>query len=117
MDGWNLPEPPQPPPSRLRTLADEGWRRLRAGLIVLGRPVRDHRWVRLTLVMAGLAILFLVLAGGAAWRTCGFAGCPDAGRLAAYRPGGAPVLLDRHGEVIATLRPDDMAEVSLSALP
>ncbi len=81
------------------------------------RPVARRPALRRTLAVA-LAIGYaLALTGGAAWQTCDFAGCPDAARLAAFRPGGAPLLLDRHGQVIATLDRDDLQEVRLASLP
>ncbi|HEX6738349.1 MAG TPA: PBP1A family penicillin-binding protein [Vicinamibacteria bacterium] len=51
------------------------------------------------------------------WQRCGFKGCPDVGRLSAYRPGGAPVLLDRHGRRIGDLAPVDGELVPLATLP
>ena len=103
--------------SRVRGLAVEAWRRLHRGLTRLWRPFAGRGPLRLTLGVV-LAVAFaLALVGGAAWQTCGFAGCPDAARLAAYRPGGAPLLLDRQGQVIGTLSPDDLPEVHLRSLP
>ena len=103
--------------SRVRTAAGAGARRARGGLAALWRPFAERRGPRLALAVV-LAVGFaLVLVGGAAWQTCGFHGCPDAARLAAYRPGGAPLLLDRQGQVIATLSPDDLPEVRLRSLP
>jgi len=103
--------------SRVRGLAGEAWRRAHRGLTILWRPFAGRGPLRLTLGIA-LAVAFaLALVGGAAWQTCGFAGCPDAARLAAYRPGGAPLLLDRQGQVIGTLSPDDLPEVRLRSLP
>ncbi len=103
--------------SRVRTSAGEGGRRVRGGLAALWRPFAERRGPRLALGVV-LAVGFgLALVGGAAWQTCGFQGCPDAARLAAYRPGGAPLLLDRQGQVIATLSPDDLPEVHLRSLP
>ena len=77
----------------------------------LGRRKRGYR--------AGLLALFLALGlGGAfslAWARCGVAGCPDARDLAAYQPGGAPVLLDRHGGELASLHPLECRVVSLDS--
>jgi penicillin-binding protein 1A len=103
--------------SRVQATAGEGGRRVRGGLAALWRPFAERRGPRLALGVV-LAVGFaLALVGGAAWQTCGFQGCPDAARLAAYRPGGAPLLLDRQGQVIGTLSPDDLPEVRLRALP
>jgi penicillin-binding protein 1A len=51
------------------------------------------------------------------WQTCGFKGCPSVARLAAYQPGGAPVLLDRSGNELARLSPVSRQLVELSDLP
>jgi 1A family penicillin-binding protein len=102
---------------RARGLAGGAWRRVRGSWETLRRAVAERRALRIALVVTLAAGGALVLAGGVAWQTCGFAGCPDAGRLAAYRPGGAPLLLDRQGQVIATLAPDDLPEVRLASLP
>jgi penicillin-binding protein 1A len=97
-------EPTSPPvPSRahafVRQLADL-WRQfprpLKAGLLV-----------------AAVAPIFLYIG----WSRCGFMGCPDVGRLKSYRPGGAPVLLDRTGNVLADLAPVEGERVSLKSLP
>jgi penicillin-binding protein 1A len=104
--------------SWVRTAAGEGGRRMRGGLAVLWRPFAARGAAPRVALGVVLAVGFaLALVGGAAWQTCGFQGCPDAARLAAYRPGGAPLLLDRQGQVIATLSPDDLPEVHLRALP
>lgn len=103
--------------SRARIAAGDGGRRVRGGLAALWRPFAERRAWRVALGVV-LALGFaLALVGGVAWQTCGFQGCPDAARLAAYRPGGAPLLLDRQGQVIATLSPDDLPEVRLRSLP
>jgi 1A family penicillin-binding protein len=51
------------------------------------------------------------------YRNCGTSGCPDVRLLSAYQPGGAPVLLDRHGEKFADLAPYERVVVSLDSLP
>jgi penicillin-binding protein 1A len=103
--------------ARIRGWAGEAWRRVHRGLTRLWRPFAGRGPLRLTLGVV-LAVAFaLALVGGAAWQTCGFKGCPDPARLAAYRPGGAPLLLDRQGQVIGTLSPDDLPEVRLRSLP
>jgi penicillin-binding protein 1A len=52
-----------------------------------------------------------------AWNRCGFMGCPDVDRLSSYRPGGAPVLLDRRGNVIGDLTPVEGELIELKSLP
>jgi penicillin-binding protein 1A len=71
--------------------------------------------------MAALALI-LVLGGAGVlgagwWLTCGFDGCPDPDGLRAYQPGGAPVLLDRHGHEFAQLHPLERQVVSLDSVP
>lgn len=65
-----------------------------------------------------LSVLFLLaLLFGLAWQRCFFDGCPDVGRLEAYQPGGAPVLLDRTGRPFADLSPPERRMVPLHKLP
>ncbi len=63
------------------------------------------------MVFAGLVAASLL------WVTCGLQGCPDPAGLGAYQPGGAPVLLDRHGEPFADLHPLETRTIALEALP
>ena len=91
------------PPSRKR----KNKRRRRRG--------RRGKRGRLLVLVVGLALA--VTAGSAGWLTCGFQGCPDPGLLGAYQPGGAPVVLDRHGEELAHLHPLEARVVSLQQLP
>jgi penicillin-binding protein 1A len=79
--------------------------------------VLAHRRVRVALAVMLSAVLAALCVGGVAWQTCGFGHCPDVERLTAYRPGGASVLLDRNGQVVGDLAPDDMPVVRLAALP
>ncbi|MGH7961034.1 MAG: transglycosylase domain-containing protein [Candidatus Binatia bacterium] len=69
----------------------------------------------------GTTLLFLaaalIAAGIGAWRTCGFRGCPEVDRLTAYQPGGASLLLDRHGKPFASLAPVKREVVPLHTLP
>jgi penicillin-binding protein 1A len=72
--------------------------------------------------LLGVLALLLALAVPPAlalllWTRCGLGGCPDVGRLAAFRPGGAPVVLDRHGEPIGELGLAEQPLVELAALP
>jgi penicillin-binding protein 1A len=69
--------------------------------------------VRAALVAVGAAFLFFVLI----WARCGIRGCPDVRRLASYRPGGAPVLLDREGRPFGDLAPVEGELVTLGSLP
>src|SRR3954471_519445 len=65
-----------------------------------------------------LALLWaVVLFFGFTWSHCFFSTCPDVGKLAAFQPGGAPLLLDRHGEVFADLAQAEHRVVPLSSLP
>jgi 1A family penicillin-binding protein len=96
-------------------------KRLRATL-VRGRAAlsrvdvrRRLAWVQLRYVITVLAVLLgasLLL-----YVNCGTGGCPDIRQLTAYQPGGAPVLLDRHGERFADLAPYERVVVSLDSLP
>jgi 1A family penicillin-binding protein len=67
-------------------------------------------------VIAGGVVLVMVVPW-VAWTTCGFQGCPDVTRLEGYRPGGAPVLLDRRGDPFAQLHPMQLEVVPLDSLP
>jgi 1A family penicillin-binding protein len=87
-------------------------RRVREAAAGLGRVARR---VRLQWVVAALAML--VVAAGLLYRGCGLSGCPDVRQLSAYQPGGAPVLLDRHGERFADLAPFERVVVALDSLP
>jgi penicillin-binding protein 1A len=69
--------------------------------------------VRAALIAAVVAVLF----GALTWSRCGVRGCPDVRRLASYRPGGAPVLLDREGRPFADLAPVEGELVTLRSLP
>jgi 1A family penicillin-binding protein len=73
------------------------------------------RRIRPQYVIAVLA--FVVAAVGWLYTNCGTGGCPDVRLLSAYQPGGAPVLLDRHGEKFADLAPYERVVVSLDSLP
>ena len=65
-----------------------------------------------------LALVYTVLLFFAySWSRCFFDGCPNVESLAVYQPGGAPVLLDRHGEAFADLGPAEREVVPLSSLP
>ena len=65
-----------------------------------------------------LALLYgTALFLGFAWSRCFFTPCPNVRALAVYQPGGAPVLLDRHGEAFADLAPAQREVVPLASLP
>ena len=67
--------------------------------------------------LIALAVAVPVVFLGLAWNLCLFTGCPDVSRLSSYRPGGAPVLLDRHGKAIADLSPVEGELIALKTLP
>ena len=75
-------------------------------------PRRRHLAIALA---ATLVVLSFV--PGILWTRCGLGGCPNVHRLTAYQPGGAPRLLDRSGQVFATLAPVEGQVVRLSAVP
>jgi penicillin-binding protein 1A len=69
-------------------------------------------------LIASAALLFVfALASAIAWNRCLFQQCPDVTRLNAYRPGHAPVVLDRHGARLDELVPSETELVRLAALP
>ncbi len=70
---------------------------------------------RLSALIALLGAMLLVVCLG--WRTCGFRGCPDVGRLVSYQPGGGSVLVDRSGILLAELDPTEHEKVALDDLP
>ena len=72
-----------------------------------------HPAVRVALIVAVAAVLLVALT----WSRCGVRGCPDVRRLASYRPGGAPVLLDREGRPFGDLAPVEGELVTLRSLP
>jgi 1A family penicillin-binding protein len=72
---------------------------------------------RTALLWIGVAPLLTLLIISFAWEKCFFGGCPDVQGLAAYQPGGAPVLLDRFGEVFADLTPVEQEVVPLFEMP
>lgn len=101
--------------TELQERARRLWRRLRLETRKLTQGVRSRwppSWRQVAL--AGLVVL---LAVGIVWQTCGLRGCPAVERLAAYQPGGAPVLLDRDGEEFAQLAPVQRELVRLEELP
>ena len=69
--------------------------------------------LRAALAVAGVAFVLLAVM----WTRCGIRGCPDVRRLASYRPGGAPVLLDREGRPFGDLAPVEGELVTLKSLP
>ena len=88
----------------LRRLRQLDWRKLWED---------PRRLLGLLLALLYAAVLFF----GFSWSRCFFTTCPNVGRLAAFQPGGAPVLLDRNGEAFADLAPAERRIVPLSALP
>jgi 1A family penicillin-binding protein len=71
------------------------------------------RLAAILLAVVYAAVLFF----GFSWSRCFFTTCPNVAGLAAFQPGGAPVLLDRHGEAFADLAPAEREIVALSSLP
>jgi penicillin-binding protein 1A len=83
------------------------------GLKKLWRDLTTERaWLAIGIALV-LALFIFVFS----WERCFFDGCPDVASLTAYQPGGAPVLLDRNGEVFAELTPVERQMVPLSSLP
>jgi len=74
-----------------------------------------HRHPAWRAALAVAVVILLVL--GVGWTRCGIRGCPDVRRLASYRPGGAPVLLDREGRPFGDLAPVEGELVTLKSLP
>jgi penicillin-binding protein 1A len=79
------------------------------------RPVPPGSTRRTALIALAIAAPVVLL--GFAWNRCLFTGCPDVSRLSSYRPGGAPVVLDRHGKAFADLSPIEGEVVVLKSLP
>jgi penicillin-binding protein 1A len=73
-----------------------------------------RRYLAIALAATVVALSFVP---GILWSRCGLAGCPNVQRLTAYQPGGAPRLLDRRGQVFATLAPVEGQVVRLDAVP
>ncbi|HVR70955.1 MAG TPA: PBP1A family penicillin-binding protein [Vicinamibacteria bacterium] len=68
------------------------------------------------MVVLLIAVAALAFAG-VLWGRCGLGGCPNVDGLAAYQPGGAPVLLDRNGKPFADLAPVPGELVPIESLP
>src|SRR5262245_48283855 len=94
------PTPPSEPPPRAL-----GPRDVVRSLTMRGVPRRA--FPQQVMAYAALAVAVPVVLLGLAWNRCGFMGCPDVDRLSSYRPGGAPVVLDRRGFPIGDLAPVD----------
>ena len=111
--------PPGSPTPPLPKAAPEGGSPpsspLDAGRFARMRGLWRHRHpaVRVALIAAGVAVV--VAAVG--FTRCGVRGCPDVRRLVSYRPGGAPVLLDRQGRSFGDLAPVEGELVTLRSLP
>ena len=69
----------------------------------------------------GLALVGALVAAGAAFDgwlfSCGFAGCPTAEEIRAYRPTEGGRILDRSGNEIGQLKPIQRVNVSLGQVP
>ncbi|HUH11883.1 MAG TPA: PBP1A family penicillin-binding protein, partial [Longimicrobiales bacterium] len=88
-------------------------RRFRRQVVERVRARRFPLDARQTLALG----ITLILVGFLLWERCGLAGCPSVRALAAYQPGGAPILVDRDGERFADLAPVDREVVPLDELP
>jgi 1A family penicillin-binding protein len=86
-----------------------GW--VRAGVGRAVAAVRRRPDLALVPSFIGLVVGLVLFAN------CGTGGCPDVRVLTAYQPGGAPVLLDRHGEWFADLAPYERVVIELDSLP
>ncbi|HEX6899286.1 MAG TPA: PBP1A family penicillin-binding protein [Thermoanaerobaculia bacterium] len=86
---------------------------------VLRRIILRKNWRQARRPLAYLLALLYgaALLVGLSWKNCFFSTCPNVASLAVYQPGGAPVLLDRNGEVFADLAPSEREVVPLAALP
>lgn len=98
-------------------------RRLDAALARWYARIRGSRFAarlgqhHLGVKLLGVAILLTFMFDYALYATCGLRGCPDPSRLVAYQPGGASILLDRHGKKFADLAPVEREMIKLSSLP
>lgn len=90
----------------------DGYQRIRASGFA-ARIGRKH----LGLKLLGLTILLTLVGDYTIYATCGLRGCPDPMKLVAYQPGGASILLDRHGRKFADLAPVQREMVKLGKLP
>ncbi|MEX0893104.1 MAG: PBP1A family penicillin-binding protein [Gemmatimonadota bacterium] len=97
------------------------WPAIRARILAahdtLGRRAAAARRHAPTPRQAAILGAVALLGGWLLWESCGLRGCPDVGQLTSYQPGGAAVLLDRHGERFADLAPMEYEVVPLDSLP
>src|SRR5688572_8075488 len=105
----DVPGPPSPPPPA--PAPPDAWAPLAEWWTALPRRKRI-----LAVSLAAIVVL-LSFVPGILWNRCGVGGCPNVQRLTAYQPGGAPRLLDRNGQVFATLAPVEGQVVRLDAVP
>jgi 1A family penicillin-binding protein len=112
--------------ARLRVIAHHTRELVVRGWALAGRTwahalrrarVVGTRLKRIPLRYAVAAVAVVIAASGWLYSNCGLNGCPDIQLLSAYQPGGAPVLLDRHGDKFADLAPYERVVVSLDSLP
>jgi penicillin-binding protein 1A len=93
---------------------DRFMERLRPDPAVPARVWIRRRWPMLAVL--GLAILGVLTFDG--WlATCGFAGCPTASEIRAYRPTEGGRILDRNGEVLGRIVAVRRANVPLATVP
>jgi penicillin-binding protein 1A len=83
------------------------------------RAIWSERWEDSRRPLAYLLALLYgtVLFLAFAWSRCFFTTCPNVKSLVVFQPGGAPLLLDRNGEVFADLAPAEREVVPLASLP
>ncbi|HEX2093643.1 MAG TPA: PBP1A family penicillin-binding protein, partial [Longimicrobiaceae bacterium] len=73
-----------------------------------------RRWGRRAILGAFALFGFLLTFS---WERCGLTGCPSVARLASFQPGGAPIVYDARGGVLAELSPTRWAVVRVRDLP
>ncbi|HEX7241612.1 MAG TPA: PBP1A family penicillin-binding protein [Longimicrobiaceae bacterium] len=96
--------------ARDRELARSGARAVGRGVAgVWARPA-GRRTVLGVCALAGFMLTF-------SWERCGLTGCPSVARLASFQPGGAPVVYDARGGVLAELSPSRWEVVRVRSLP
>jgi 1A family penicillin-binding protein len=114
--GWNAARE-RTAASRRRVAAAAGPAGRRLGALATSSAERLRGWRLIRTGNVLIAAAFLFLLSLSLYANCGVSGCPDVRQLTAYQPGGAPVLLDRHGEKFADLAPYERVVIELDSLP